>query len=127
MSGSIILARRLTVKDFVIVEFVKHTDIDGKWWIEARSECGHTIAIAKDLRLGLFEVMVNGPTDNRAYSGHEGSQACDTYTRFYDGYQHAKMVFECSTQLSPNLQRGSPVVHGGEEALLLVAVDRWRS
>ena len=69
-------------KTYTIVGYKQVTDSDGKQWLEAYTDCGRCIAVAWNLRPGLYEVIIDGPTDNRRYEGPEGSEAHGTYERF---------------------------------------------
>lgn len=69
-----------------IISFRKIEDTDVKFYLEALAECGTTITVC-NLSDNLFDIIVEGPNENRKYSGGIGSPAEETYNAYIAGYE----------------------------------------
>lgn len=68
-----------------IVAFDRVEDVDGVWWIEADTTCGHSIATM--MFADSFSVHISkGGHTVRHYSGGSGSDAERVFRDFYEEY-----------------------------------------
>lgn len=73
---------------YTIVGWARHTELDGRWWLQAFSDDGTTISVGS-LAEGRYEVFVEGPHEprGRSYSGGEGSAAHERYLAFMGAFE----------------------------------------
>jgi hypothetical protein len=62
-------------------------DVDGTWWLEAATLCGHTVSVVMFAKSNTFAVNVSkdGRTV-REYSGPRGSHAEQVFNGFHKEY-----------------------------------------